>query len=254
MSAKPRRIRIDLAYDGTHYAGWQLQRREPTIQGTVEAALGRLVGAPRVEVRGAGRTDAGVHARQQVADALLTSRLDDAGVAQALGRILPADIRPLAVATVDERFHSRHHARAKTYRYRLDRTPHGDPFQARWALHVAAPLDMAAIRDTLARLPGQRDWSGFVGSGSDKAHHVRRLTTAEVEVDADDHTVFVFRGDGFLRYMVRNLVGTLLVIGRGRAESTIVERILSSGDRGLAGPTAPAHGLCLERIVYDPED
>jgi tRNA pseudouridine38-40 synthase len=251
VSRAARRLRIDLAYDGTDFSGWQVQPGERTVQGVLEAALTRINGDREVRVRAAGRTDAGAHARGQVVDARLGSPLADGDIAHALGRMLPADVRALAVTTVDEDFHARYHARSKTYAYRLDRTRTGDPFRARHALHWPHRLDRAALGAALAHLPGRRDWSGFTGAACNVEERVRTLTVAEYAEPEPAAGVFTFTADGFLNYMVRNLVGTLLEIGAGRRAADEIPTILESGDRDLAGPTAPARGLCLEHVSYD---
>lgn len=247
-----RRVRIDLAYDGTDYHGWQVQPRDRTVQGTLESALARMMGGHRVPVRGAGRTDAGVHALGQVADAVVPASLPDADLLRGLASILPDDIRVHAVRTVDDGFHPWRHALGKTYAYRIDRSAHGDPFLARFALHRSGPLDRAAVDDALARLPGRRDWSGFADSRCEKDDRVREVVRATYR-EAAGRGVFVFRADGFLTRMVRNFVGTLLEIGRGRMPASRIDEILRSGDRTLAGPTAPAKGLHLVRVTYPSE-
>ena len=250
MSAAERRLRIDLAYDGTEFAGWQFQTNQRTVQGVLERALAELQGGGSVRVRGAGRTDAGVHARGQVADCELRSRLDDAELEHSLRRLLPADVRPLGLRTVPQDFHSQKCARAKTYRYRLDLTLHGDPFRARFALHHPQPLDLARVEDGLERLRGRHDWSGFTGTACTVEDRVRTITRAVFEAVGEHEAVFTFTADGYLRYMVRNLVGTLLLIGRGRMPPDQIDRILETGSRDLAGPTAPAKALCLEHVAY----
>lgn len=244
-----RRVRIVLAYEGTAYRGWQIQPGEPTVQGALEQALSRLCGGAPVRTRGAGRTDAGVHAHGQVADAAVATRLDDGALAKGLAALLPEDVRPRSVATVPDRFHARLDALAKTYRYTLDRSPWGDPFLARFAVHHPYPMDLGAARDALARLPGTRDWTGFAAAACEVEDRVRTLTDARLE-EGEGTLDFVFRADGFLTHMVRNLVGTILEVARGAAEPSTIDRILASGDRALAGPTAPAKGLCLESVEY----
>jgi len=248
-----RRIRLDLAYDGTDFAGWQVQPGQRTVQGVVEQALGRLDGDRRVRLHGAGRTDAGVHARQQVAHCDLGKAAGDAELARALSHILPPDVRPLSLRSVGADFDARRDARWKQYRYRIDRSPSGDPFTIRYALHYPHPLDVAAIRAALGLLPGRRDWSGFAAAACTVQNRVRNLTRAELDGSEDGDSVFDFVGDGFLTHMVRNLVGTLLEVGRGKMPPERIGAILESRDRNLAGPTAPPQGLCLERVVYTGE-
>ncbi|HZN54680.1 MAG TPA: tRNA pseudouridine(38-40) synthase TruA [Candidatus Polarisedimenticolaceae bacterium] len=249
-----RRVRIDLAYDGTAYAGWQVQPGLATVQGTLEGALGRLHGGAAVRARGAGRTDAGVHARGQAADAAVAVRADDAALLAALSGLLPDAIRPRRVLTVDPGFHARRRARAKTYRYLVDTSPHGDPWLARFALASPGAMDEGAVDEALAKLPGRRDWSGFTGAACEVTDRVRTMTEARRVVTRPGLVAFVFSADGFLTHMVRNLVGTLLDIGRGRFAPDLVDEVLASGDRTRAGATAPAKGLALLRVAYDDAD
>ena len=245
-----RRLRLLLAYDGTDFAGWQVQPGLRTVQGVLASALTRLNGDRAVTVRGAGRTDAGVHALGQVTDCSFDGEMDDGEVAHALSRMLPDDLRSLRVTTAPDAFHARHHAKEKVYVYRVDRSAHGDPFLRRYAAWRPCPLDGAAVSRALALLPGRRDWSGFTAASCEVEDRVRTLTVSRYEEEAELGR-FTFAADGFLTHMVRNLVGTLLEIGRGRFDPRQVERVLESGDRSLAGPTAPAAGLFLERVVYD---
>lgn len=254
MTAPPRRARIDLAYDGTDFAGWQIQPRARTVQGVLEAALTTIQGGTPARVRGAGRTDSGAHARGQVADVEIATLLDDARLLRALDSMLPGDVRPVALHTVPSAFHSQHDAISKTYRYVLDRSPHGDPFLARYALHHPHAMDLDAVADALRRLPGRRNWSGFVGAACPCEDRVRHLTEASCRELSKDLLAFTFAADGFLTHMVRNLVGTLLDIARGHVPPERIDEILASRDRTLAGPTAPAHGLCLERVEYGEAD
>ncbi len=246
-----RRVRIDLAYDGTAYSGWQVQPGVKTVQGVVEEALGRLHGGRAVRVRGAGRTDSGAHARGQVADVLVAMRSDDAGLLRALDHMLPGDIRPRRVLTVADAFHAQHAAKSKTYRYLVDTSPHGDPWRRRYALPFPFALDLQAVDTALALLPGKRDWSGFTGAACTVDDRVRTLSEARITASRPGLIAFVFTADGFLTHMVRNLVGTLLAVGRGTSEPERITEVLATGDRRRAGPTAPASGLCLERVVYD---
>jgi len=220
------------------------------VQGVLSSGLSRLNGDRPVALRGAGRTDAGVHALGQVADCGFGADLDDAGVAHALSRMLPDDLRVLAVTTVADGFHARRHARAKVYVYRVDRSAHGDPFLRRYAAWRPGELDLAAMEQGLALIPGRRDWSGFTAASCTVEDKVRTVYEARYGEEAGLGR-FTFAGEGFLTHMVRNLVGTLLDVGRGRFAPEQIARVLASGDRTLAGPTAPAAGLFLEQVVYD---
>jgi tRNA pseudouridine38-40 synthase len=246
-----RRVRIDLTYDGTAYAGWQIQPRSKTVQGVVEEALSRLHGGQRVRLCGAGRTDSGAHARGQVADALVATRCDDGALLQALGHMLPDDVRPCRVLTVPPAFHAQHHATSKTYRYLVDTTATGDPWRRRYSLAFPLEMDEGAVDAALALLPGTRDWSGFAGSACTVSDRVRTVTEARRVVLRPGLQAFVFTADGFLTHMVRNLVGTLLEVGRRRMAPERIEEVFATRDRRRAGPTAEAKGLCLTRVVYD---
>jgi len=251
LTATERRVRLDLAFDGTDFAGWQAQSACRTVQVTVEEALTRIQGFGSVRLRAAGRTDAGAHARHQVADGRIASRLDDAGLLQALAAMLPSDVRVFGARTVADAFHSQKQALSKTYRYAIDRSAWGDPFLARYALHHPHAMDREALHDALSRLPGRRDFAGFAGSASRVLTTVRTLTEARFEEGERGVAAFVFTADGFLNHMVRNLVGTLLYVARGRFAPSRIDEALESRDRGLAGPTAAAHGLILERVRYE---
>ena len=246
-----RRVRIDLAYDGTAYAGWQVQPGLPTIQGALEEALARIHAGRPVRARGAGRTDAGAHARGQVADALVAARADDGALLASLSSLLPGDIRPRRVLTVDTAFDARQRAIEKTYRYLVDTSPLGDPWLARFTLASAGRMDEGAIDAALARLPGRRDWSGFTAAACEVHDRVRTMTVARRGSPRPGLLAFTFTADGYLTHMVRNIVGTLLEIGRGRFGPERVDAILETGDRALGGATAPAKGLALLRVVYD---
>ena len=246
-----RRVRIDLAYDGTAYAGWQLQPGQPTVQGVLQQALSRVHGGRPVRARGAGRTDSGAHARGQVADVLVATRSDDTGLLRALDRMLPGDIRPRRVLTVADAFHAQHAAKSKTYRYLVDTSPHGDPWRGRYALPFPHALDVQAVDAALALLAGTRDWSGFTGAACTVDDRVRTLSEARLTALRPGLLAFVFTADGFLTHMVRNLVGTLLAVGRGTFGPERITEVLATSDRRRAGPTALASGLCLERVVYD---
>jgi tRNA pseudouridine38-40 synthase len=239
-----------LAYDGTDFAGWQVQPQQRTVQGVLERALSEIQGDGSVGVRGAGRTDAGVHARRQVADCEIRTRLDDPSLEQSLRRMLPRDLRPLQVVTVPPEFHARKDAILKTYRYRLDLSRHGDPFEARYALHYPHQLDTEILATALRLLPGRRDWTGFTAATCDIRDRVRHLREARFERPATDRLCLSFAADGFLQHMVRNLVGTLLEIAGRRMPLERIGEVLASGDRTAAGPTAAAHGLCLQHVHF----
>lgn len=256
-----RNIRLLLAFDGTAYSGWQRQKNAPSIQGAIELCLQRMTGE-KVTLHGAGRTDAGVHALGMVANFRTHARIPCPGFRQGLNSMLPPDIRILEAADMPDQFHSRYSATGKTYRYTLCTAPVQLPTGRLYAIHVSRPLDAAQISAALARIIGSHDFSSFEGSGSRNPEAegfagrgaVRTLYRAEFTALAtqSDTWFFRFTGNGFLRHMVRNLVGTLLLVGSGRITPDGFAAILRSRDRSKAGATAPAHGLLLEQVLYEP--
>jgi tRNA pseudouridine38-40 synthase len=261
-------LKLIVAYDGTSFVGWQRQAAGSSIQGALEEAFGRLDGR-HVTVVGAGRTDAGVHAAGQVASVMLETPRHPAEVLRALNAMLPPDVRVLRVEQAADRFHARHASRAKTYCYRIVNGPIASPFTARYAWHVPWPLDADAMDVAARQLEGEHDFAAFRSTGSEVRETVRRLFESRVRVwtlDAADPDaagagpsaplaggrmiLYVVRGSGFLRHMVRAIVGTLVEIGSGRMEIDAMRRVIASGGRGGAGATAPAHGLCLVNVEY----
>ncbi len=238
--------KIVLSYDGTDYYGWQLQPRKKTIQGTIEQALFRFR-SRRIPVIGAGRTDAGVHASGQTANFKADFGLSDAELLRALNGQLPPDIRIHTLESTSGGFHARKSARSKIYRYRIINTPFISPFDVRFALHVPGGLardKMLAAAPLLAR---EADFTAF--SSNRLLHPVRRVTHSSIEIRSDE-VIYTVEADGFLKYMVRTMVGTLLEIGKGRLEPESIEELFEQKRRSLASPTAPPQGLCLAQVVY----
>lgn len=241
---------MTLAYDGTAYQGWQLQPGADTLQGRMESALSRMAKAP-IRVTAAGRTDRGVHAWAQVAHFRLTHPIPVEGILRGLNTMLPADIRVLSVEEVGEAFHARFGARAKTYRYFLDRSKVASPLRCRFTLHYPYPLDREALDRAADRVVGEHDFAAFRAS-SCNARTTTRLCTRSSWQDESESTELVYEitASGFLHHMVRNLVGTLLEVGRGKRPPESIDSILRSKNRREAGPTAPARGLHLVRVDY----
>ena len=258
-----RLLKLVMAYDGTAYVGWQRQPNGPSVQALLEDALAPIAGAP-VTVHGAGRTDAGVHALGQVASVSLTTRLDAPALVRALNATLPPDIRVLAASEETPGFHARYSATAKRYRYYLHTGPVVSPFAHRYVWPVANALDEAAMADALDALVGRHDFAAFQAAGSGVATTERTVSSAHVEaaepvwVDSTAATTggrllaVELESDGFLRHMVRNVVGTLVEVGQRRRAAGDVRAILQSRDRRRAGPTAPARGLFLVGVRYAP--
>jgi tRNA pseudouridine38-40 synthase len=242
-------FKITLAYDGTEFVGWQRQANGMSIQGLLERALGELDGRP-VVVTGAGRTDAGVHALGQVAGFSLERTIEREAVVRALNARLPADVRVLSAAEVPPAFHARFDARAKTYRYRIWNADVMSPFERRYAWHVAGALDVESMDAAARLLEGHHDFAAFRAAGG--ATHTTDRTMTASRVDRRDRlVVYEITGDGFLRYMVRAIVGTLVEIGCGRRPAGWMGDVLGWRDRGRAGPTAPPEGLFLVRVDYE---
>lgn len=246
-----RTLKLTLQYDGTAYVGWQRQPNGVSIQALIEDALAPIEGG-RVSVQGAGRTDAGVHALGQVASVTLTTTLETPTLGRALNAVLPPDVRVVAVEEAPPAFHARFSARAKTYEYRIVNAPLVSAFLHRYAWHVAQPLDFDAMRTAASPLVGSHDFAGFQGAGSAVASTERTVFGFQVEDGGGFDLPYVVRvsGDGFLRHMVRNMVGTLVEVGAGRWDSWRMLEVLESRDRTKAGPTAPAHGLFLVSVAY----
>jgi tRNA pseudouridine38-40 synthase len=244
-----RNIRLLLEYDGTRYHGWQRQPDAVTIQEVLEAAVARLTGEA-VALIGSGRTDAGVHALGQVANFRTGSAIPLKAFHQGLNSILPRDIVVLAAAAAPPEFHARKSARAKTYEYRILNRPNRSPLHHHYAWWLAPRLDLAAMTAAAAALPGEHDFTAFRASGSDNKNPVRRVLAAEWCEGPGGWLTFTITATGFLRGMVRSLVGTMSEVGRGKAPPRVLEELLASGARHLAGPTAPAQGLYLVEVFY----
>ncbi len=245
-----RRVKLSVCYDGTAYHGFQVQPNGVTVQSTMEGALGRLLGES-VRLRAAGRTDAGVHAREQVVDFADSAKRPLETIVRGGNALLPPDIRILAAQEAAASFDARRHAREKAYRYFLYLDPVASPFFARHSWHVERPLDLAAMRDGLARAVGEHDFTSFRGQGCTARTAVRMIFRAELaSVGVASLHAIEIAGNGFLKHMVRNIVGTLVDIGRGKHAPETMGEILSARDRTRAGPTAPAYGLFLWTVRY----
>jgi tRNA pseudouridine38-40 synthase len=245
----PRTIKLSIAYDGTEFVGWQRQENGVSIQGAIEDALAKIDGAP-VTLHGAGRTDAGAHALAQVASARIAAPLDDVTMGRALNANLPEAIRVMAVETVADDFHARFSATGKSYEYRIWNGAAMPPFIRLYAWHIPEPLDLAAMREASDAIVGEHDFAGFRSAQSVNHSTVRRIWTAEWRASGDGLLVFHIAGDGFMRYMVRSLAGTLVEVGRGQRPASDLGRLLGTPDRSAAGRTAPAHGLFLVNVRY----
>ena len=243
-----RNFKLTLAYDGTRFYGWERQPGRDTIQGKVEAVLSELTGKS-VEVYGAGRTDAGVHARAMVASAVLDTDLAEDEIRDYCNRYLPDAIAVREVRESSPRFHARYNALGKTYRYTCFTGPVKPVFDRRYVTVLDYAPDVARMRRAAAYLVGEHDFASFCGNPKMKKSTVRTVDTIEIE-QRRDRILFTFHGKGLLQNMVRIMVGTLLEVGRGRWEPEQIPAILSARDRAQAGPTAPPEGLCLMKVDY----
>lgn len=256
-----RNIKLTLEYDGTGFKGWQSQKKgERTVQSTMEEAVLRLTGR-RARVIGSGRTDAGVHALGQVASFRTASGLDEATIRRALNALLPPDLRVVSAREEDGLFHPQYGASGKSYFYLIANAEYASPFLKRYVWKVPQRLSLPAMRKAGRLLLGRHDFTAFRASGSSAKSSVREIKALTVrEVRSMDFLGAAIRGrfirvtvegTGFLRHMVRNIVGTLVECGRGKVRPEEVMDIVASRDRRAAGPTAPAKGLFLEKVFYD---
>lgn len=273
-----RNLKLILSYDGSDFSGWQVQPQALTVQGTLASAIGRITGE-KVLPQGSGRTDAGVHALAQVVTFVTESSVPATNFVKALNDILPGSVRVLEVTEVPPEFHARHSSRAKTYRYRIYRGAICPPFLARYVWHFPFPLDEQAIVRAATLVEGEHDFTSFAAvdpeRGMEKsANHgeqsspslaavslsqkkpdvssvsnVRRIFSSQWERQGEEF-VYTIRGSGFLHHMVRNLVGTFILVGKRTLQAEDLTRILEARNRSAAGATAPASGLYLVSVEY----
>lgn len=250
----PRNLKVTLAYDGCDFAGWQVQPDRPTIQGTLAAAVEKVTGESLLP-QGSGRTDAGVHALAQVASIQIASPIPALNLRVALNDALPHSIRVLSVEEAAEDFHARKSALAKTYRYRIYRGGICPPFLARYVYHHPYPLDEAAMIAAAAIITGEHDFTSFAAVDPEARkedlpqNNVRTIYSSQWKREGEV-MVYTVRGNGFLHHMVRNLVGTFLMVGKGNLNADGLRRILELRDRSAAAATAPASGLFLVSVEY----
>lgn len=243
------RLKLILEYDGTRYVGWQVQLNGRAVQAEVQEALGKLLGAP-VEVTAAGRTDSGVHATGQVVCFDTERALPLKAYWRGLNGLLPQDIAVVRAEEVPPEFDPRRWSRGKRYRYRVSNRSTRSPMRRHTHWELFAPLQVEAMARAARPLLGRHDFSAFRASDCQAAHALREVRKLEVTGVAGDEVCFVVEGTAFLKHMVRNLVGTLVEVGKGRRPEAWVAEVLASKDRNQAGPTAPPQGLVLEEVFY----
>lgn len=250
-------MKLIMQYEGTNYAGWQVQNNALTVQEEIEKALATIL-QEKVRVAGAGRTDAGVHALGQVVAFKTSGAISLDRLQRALNGILPPEIRVIEASEVDDDFVPRF-AKEKTYRYAIACGRCLSPFQKRYAWHVTTPLNFVAMQEGASALVGEHDFTSFTAAGGGEKSHVRRILRMDfgaggiVSTCDGDEDIYHFdiTADGFLYKMVRNIIGTLVEVGRGKISADEIPRIIAAKDRTQAGPTAPAHGLCLVSVRYE---
>lgn len=243
-----RNIRLVLSYDGSEFSGWQVQPGLRTIQETVENALKTIL-KEKIRIHAAGRTDAGVHAFGQVAAFNTDSVILPDDLLKAINSMLPADVAVTVVQDVGLNFHPRYSAKSKTYAYAINMSPVKNPLFSRYALHIKHNLDIEAMENAAHFFLGEHDFASFMGVGTPVKSTVRTVMESAI-FGSGDMLYYAIKGNGFLRHMVRNIVGTLLQVGKKKTDPSDIKRIIDSRNRAEAGPTAPPHGLYLISVEY----
>jgi tRNA pseudouridine38-40 synthase len=249
-----RNLKMILSYDGAEFSGWQVQPDAATVQGTLASAIGRITGE-KVLPQGSGRTDAGVHALAQVVTFITESSVPTQNFQKALNDILPPSVRVLDVAEMPPDFHARHSARVKTYRYRIHRGAICPPFLSRYVWHYPYPLDESAVAEAAKLVAGEKDFTSFAAVDAEREREGQPVSNVRTIFSSNwqrcgEEFVYTVRGSGFLHHMVRNLVGTFILAGKGTLHPQDMTRILEARTRSAAGPTAPASGLYLVEVEY----
>ncbi len=244
-----RNIKLTIAYDGTNYKGWQLQKNGRTVQEELEEAIEKIFGKHH-RVNAASRTDAGVHARGQVAHFKVSSPILSQKIVMALNTVLPEDIAVIDAEDVPPDFHSRFDTKSKTYNYRILNRDLPAAINRQYAWFIRKKLDLDAMGLSVRHIIGTHDFKAFEGTGSPRSHTTRHVFKAKITKQSNGLIVFEIKADGFLRFMVRNIVGTLVDVGLGKITSDDFKEILLSKDRSRAGATAPPNGLFLIQVKY----
>lgn len=242
-------FKIIIEYDGGVYHGWQRQNNQATLQGVIEAAIGTMT-QQKVTLNASGRTDAGVHALGQVANFRVETALTAEVFFNGLNSLLNDDIVIKDCRVVDESFHARFDAKSKLYHYHIQNSPLPSAIKRQYVWYIKRPLDMDKIQAAANHLMGEHDFKSFEGSGSPRAHTTRSIYRAEISTDKPGRLRFAIKANGFLRFMVRNIVGTLAEVGLGEITPAQFLGILQAKDRNLASPTAPPQGLFLVQVNY----
>lgn len=242
-------FKLIIEYDGSSYHGWQRQKNRKTIQGEIEKAIMTITGK-KIALTGSGRTDAGVHAFGQVANFYCDTEISPEVFQRGLNSLMPKDIIIKECNTVNEKFHARYDAKTKTYRYRILNRTIPAAICRQYAWFIKKNLDLDAMQSAILHIIGTNDFKAFEGAGSPRSSTKRRVINAGLQQKEKEYLIFEIEADGFLRFMVRNIVGTLLDVGLCKITPDDFKKILLSKDRNLAGATAPPHGLFLMNVKY----
>jgi len=244
-----RNFKIVVEYDGTLYNGWQKQKSAKTIQEEIEKVL-KIITCKKVSIAGAGRTDAGVHSYGQTASFFSDTKLECKALQKGLNALLPNDIVIVECSIEKEDFHARYSAKSKLYNYRVLNSPIPSAINKNFFLHIKNRLDIITMKQALNHIIGTYDFSAFEGAGSPKQSSIRTVLNADIRQEASGYIIFELEADGFLRYMVRNIVGTLIEVGLGKRTPDNFKEVLKLKNRSLAGKTASAKGLFLMKVFY----
>lgn len=249
METRYKNIKLVIEYDGTNYSGWQRQKDCPSIQGFIESAISKMT-RQQITLIGSGRTDAGVHAWQQVANFKCQTRLNPKQFLNGLNSLLPDDIAIHSCVEVSGEFHARYDVKSKVYRYYIGQRPHKMALFHQFCWPIPYKLDISKMQNASVLFEGTHDFKSFEGSGSPRSTSVRTILRSSVILNDNQYIIYEIEADGFLRFMVRNIVGTLVEIGKKRLPYESILHILDCRDRHQAGPTAPPQGLFLIEVKY----
>ena len=249
MEIRYKNIKLIIEYDGSNYSGWQRQKDHPSIQGIIESAIAKMTGQ-QTNLIGSGRTDAGVHAWQQVANFKCSTRLTPTQFMNGLNSLLPKDIAIHSCFEVPSTFHSRYDVRSKVYRYYIGQRPHKMALFHQYCWYIPYKLNISDMQNASTLFEGTHNFKSFEGAGSPRSTTIRTIHRSKLTLNDNQYIIYEIEADGFLRFMVRNIVGTLVEIGKKRMSYDAIPHILESRDRHQAGPTAPPHGLFLIEVIY----
>jgi tRNA pseudouridine38-40 synthase len=244
-----RNIKITIEYDGTGYYGWQMQRETPTVQQVLQETIAMVLNRP-VTLHGSGRTDSGVHALGQVANFRTDNSMEIEALRTAVNRLIPPDIVIRDIAEVDYSFHSRVNAQSRTYWYLIWNCPQRSAFFKRYAWHIPSPLDMPAMETAAHYLIGVKDFAAFQGADRENGHAMREVISVHFKKTRSHLILFSITGNAFVKHMVRNIIGTLVDVGKNKISPDDFNKVLQQKDRTLAGMTAPPQGLFLKKVKY----